>query len=423
MTTFDPQDLSKLGAEILRAGPICDECLGRIAAKLGTGLSNALRGQQIRDRLATEGVDGIVGSCWVCGDVFDHIEQWVQRAAEHVADVEFATYLFGVKLTPRIEQMEAFYQERFPSQHREPLKHSLNRMMGLAFERHVQHEITVDFKAPQVSFVIDLIANELTAHALSLYVYGRYRKLERGIPQTKWPCRKCRGRGCAACGFSGKQYPDSVEEIIASELIKLAETDSACLHGAGREDIDARMLGSGRPFVLELLSPKRRSIDLSNAHGVVNDHAAGRVEVSPLRLVSRRAVPWVKELRATKKYRARVEFAQPVDADQLQGALDSLCGEIAQRTPQRVSHRRADRIRRRMLHEASGRLIDETNADVVVHADGGLYIKELISGDEDRTNPSLSGRLAVRARVIDLDVLEVCSGDVPKSVELFSELS
>ena len=56
------------------------------------------------------------------------------------------------------------------------------------------------------------------------------------------------------------------------------------------------------------------------------------------------------------------------------------------------------------------------------HGDGGLYIKELVSGDGDRTNPSLSGRLGVPALVTDLDVVEVCSGDVPESMELSPEL-
>ena len=423
MKTFDPQDVSKLGAEILRAGPICDECLGRVASKLGTGLSNASRGERIREYLSTVGVEGKHGTCWVCGNLFEHIEKWVCRTVEQVKELEFATYLFGVKLTPRLEQMEAFYEERFPSEHRESLKHSLNRMTGIAFERNLARAVTVDFKAPQISFVIDLNTNELTMHVLSLYAYGRYCKLERGIPQTKWPCRQCRGRGCEACRFSGKQYPDSVEEIIAGPLIQLADAASACLHGAGREDIDARMLGNGRPFVLELLIPKRRSIDLSNAHLLVNECASGRVTVTALKLVHRNAVPWVKELRATKKYRALVEFAEPVDSNQLQEALGALLGEIAQRTPQRVSHRRADRIRQRTLHDASGQLIDEAHAEIVVHGDGGLYIKELVSGDDGRTNPSLSGRLGVRARVSDLDVLEVCSGNVPKSMELNDGLS
>ena len=76
-----------------------------------------------------------------------------------------------------------------------------------------------------------------------------------------------------------------------------------------------------------------------------------------------------------------------------------------------------------MLHEARAKLMDETHAEIIVHGDGGLYIKELVSGDEGRTNPSLSERLDVQALVTDLDVLEICSGDVPESMELSEGLS
>jgi len=38
---------------------------------------------------------------------------------------------------------------------------------------------------------------------------------------------------------------------------------------------------------------------------------------------------------------------------------------------------------------------------------GGLYIKELISGDDGRTKPSISEILNTPAECIELDVLEV----------------
>ena len=73
MKTFDPHEVGQLGAEILRAGPICDECLGRIASRLGTGLSNASRGERIREWLARDDIEGKLGTCWVCGDLFAHV--------------------------------------------------------------------------------------------------------------------------------------------------------------------------------------------------------------------------------------------------------------------------------------------------------------------------------------------------------------
>jgi len=406
---FDEAQLER-ARRILGAGPICDECLGRPFARVGRGLTNGERGRAIRARLAEAGKPGV---CWVCGGLFDEAVAWAERAVREAAGFEFATYLFGVRLSPRLEEMERFFDERFPGDEGESLKHAFNRVVGKAFEARLDRPATVEFNGPDVSFVVDLGANALRMHVASVYVYGRYRKLLRGIPQTRWPCRRCRGRGCASCGFTGKQYPESVEEWIAAPLLEAAGAEEARLHGAGREDIDARMLGDGRPFVLEVLAPRRRALDLAQLREDVNERAAGRVEVSSLSLVDRGAVALLKGLEATKRYRARVEFEAPVDAKRLGEALRALCGEIEQRTPRRVAHRRADRVRRRRLISASGEVEGPRRAILEFEGEGGLYVKELVSGDGGRTKPSLSGRLGAGAVVTELDVLEVRSDAFP----------
>lgn len=418
MERLDLRTVEDLAARILRAGPVCDECLGRVAAGLGRGWTNAARGEQLRERASSLGVQGRAGRCWVCSDAFAEVAHWAHRASEMAKSYAFETYLFGVKLSAQVEQMDAVYVERFPSSYRESIKHALNRALGLSFEREIAHSITVDFRDPHLSFVVDWCSDDLRLHVRSVYVYGRYRKLERGIPQTRWPCRACRGRGCPTCGFSGKQYPTSVEEIIAAPLVRAAGAAGASLHGAGREDIDARMVGDGRPFVLEIHAPRRRRVDLEECRQEVNAEAKGRVEVSSLRFVHRSAVAWLKEVSARKAYQARIRLESPVEQEDLERALASLVGEIAQETPLRVSHRRADKVRIRTLHEAQGHLEDEVTATVRLKGDGGLYIKELVSGDAGRTRPSLSERLSIAAYVVELDVLEVSSPRLPTSMEL-----
>ena len=46
-------------------------------------------------------------------------------------------------------------------------------------------------------------------------------------------------------------------------------------------------------------------------------------------------------------------------------------------------------------------------AMIEVHCEGGLYVKELISSDEGRTIPSLTGLLGSQAFVTELDVVGV----------------
>ena len=72
-----------------------------------------------------------------------------------------------------------------------------------------------------------------------------------------------------------------------------------------------------------------------------------------------------------------------------------------------MSHRRSDKVRIRKLFDA--KLIHHTGKVAVVEfeADAGLYIKELVSGDNGRTTPSLAEKIGILAKVERLDVIAV----------------
>ncbi|RLE31261.1 tRNA pseudouridine(54/55) synthase Pus10 [Candidatus Acetothermia bacterium] len=395
----------ELARRLITSGPICDHCLGTRFAGLGHGLSAAARGRLLR--AALEGGRVEPSSCWVCGGLFERVPEWSARAVELARPYEHRTFLFGVHESPRLSATQEFLDRRFPSPWAEPVRRELNRELGRHYERLLGREVEVDFRQPELRFTVDLETGEIELHVASAYFYGRYRKLVRGIPQTHWPCRACRGRGCEKCGFTGKQYPTSVEELILPAFLEACGGEGGHLHGAGREDVDARMLGRGRPFVVEVEAPRRRTVDLLAIADRVNREAGGKVEVLDLRPATAELVERVKDLKARKRYRARVAFDRPVTQEELERALAGLVGEIAQRTPARVAHRRADLVRHRRVHEATGQLLSPQEAELEILCDGGLYVKELVSGDQGRTQPSLAGLLGAPARVTELDVLEV----------------
>ena len=45
--------------------------------------------------------------------------------------------------------------------------------------------------------------------------------------------------------------------------------------------------------------------------------------------------------------------------------------------------------------------------ELVIECEGGLYIKELISGDKNRSKPSVAEKLGTSAKCVQLDVLDV----------------
>jgi tRNA pseudouridine synthase 10 len=72
-----------------------------------------------------------------------------------------------------------------------------------------------------------------------------------------------------------------------------------------------------------------------------------------------------------------------------------------------VSHRRADLVRKRQVHSIELLEYHQDHAIIRVDCEGGLYVKELISSDEGRTTPSLTGMLGLDAMVEELDVVDV----------------
>jgi len=383
---------------LLATGPLCDSCLGRPVADRSFGLTDAERGRALRTTVALaddEPFETPDAECWVCEGTCERFDELADRLVDALGNTELYTYQVGTRVPPLLEENDRLLREEagLDPEAGEPLKTELNREVGRRVGARLGAE--VDFQRPDVQFLLDLEADAVEVQRNSVSVYGRYRKLQRGIPQTEWDT-----------------YDESVEELVAPPFLSALRGTEAVFHGAGREDVDALMLGSGRPFVLEVKKPRRRDADLGELASEVNE--SEKVAVEALAFVSHEMVARVKEHDATKTYRATVEFDEPVAETDLEAALADLDGAtVDQRTPHRVDHRRADRVREREVLSVDGDLDDDRTAVVDVHGEGGLYIKELMSGDEGRTEPSLAGLLGVDATVTALDVLDVEGVDGP----------
>lgn len=279
---------------------------------------------------------------------------------------------------------------------------------------------TIDYKNPEVIIEIKIrkkdypynpypeIKNlKVFIDSNPLFIEGKYRKLERGIPQTKWPCTKCKGKGCPECNNTGQQYQYTVEGLIGKHLLPMTKGKSIKFHGSGREDIDVLMLGEGRPFVIEVKHPFKRNIDLKFLRRVVNSHSDGKIEINDLKFVdnNRRASIKNSSTESYKIYSAIAEFENGITSQDIKN-IEKL-EKIEQRTPTRVSHRRADKIRTRKIYKINAERINSKKLRLTIKCQGGLYIKELISGDNKRTTPSITSITENPAKCTQLDVLKV----------------
>jgi len=436
-------DMLEKAQRMLEKYPLCTHCLGRQFALLGYGLGNLSRGEALKllltmkahqlamdknktgytllKTLASNGGFDMAAEilkrmrkkvngkrrCHLCTGGFDALQDLVNRSIDMLQNYEYATFLVGVELPTEVEEREDEFKAEFEVKHGESVRNAFSREIGKKIAE-ATGKVT-DYKKPDVVVLLNPFKEWVAVQVNPIYIAGRYRKLVRGIPQSRWLCSKCRGRGCERCNWTGKMYPESVEEIIGAPIHQQTLGEDIALHGAGREDIDARMLGRGRPFVIEVKKPKKRFLNLRKLAKTINEGAQGKVEVSNLRFANK---DWVRRLKKTeaaeKVYRAIVEFDKKVlDKELVQIEKRLINAVVQQQTPRRVLHRRADLIREKHIYEAKVKRLTPNRIELRLRCQGGLYIKELITGDEGRTTPNIAEMVGAKATPLELDVLSV----------------
>ncbi len=383
---------------------VCNNCLGRAFGMIGHGLTNAERGRILR-KYAEEKF-GIKQQepeiCKLCNNFFKKdIDEITTLVVKKLQGIEFKTFLIGSVIPNEISKKQEELWEKIGIDDVESIKSEINRELGKKVEKITGKHF--EQKNPDITILVNLENRTVGVQVRSLYIYGEYQKLVRGIPQTKWICSKCKGKGCKYCKGSGKLYPTSVQEIIEKPLLNATKAKKSKFSGMGREDIDARCLDY-RPFVIELVKPQKRSIDLKKMEKLINK--SKRVKVKNLKFVTKDMVRKIKTEKVDKTYLVEVEFKKEIDRKKLSELKKIVEEPILQKTPIRVLHRRADKFRKRRVKKISWQ-VKGKKAIFKITAESGLYIKELITGDEGRTKPNIAEILGNEAKTIKLDVIKI----------------
>jgi len=390
---------------ILNKYNLCDHCFGRIFAKVDTGKTNPQRAEIIKKKLKNN--KNIKPSeCYLCEGLFSEINFFVELITNYINEYEFDSFLLGCRVDDEIIIKEKEILSQIDIDFSESIKTEINRETGKIMEDQLKKE--VDFKNPTIMIILDTQFNSIDLQIKSLYIYGRYNKYSREIPQTRWYCKICNGIGCRKCEFKGQLYETSVEELISDEFLKLTKGSDESLHGCGREDIDVRMLGNGRPFVLEIKNPKVRNINLQKIKESINRKNKRIIQVNNLRESDKEEIIRLKKADFNKLYKVKFNCKTIINNEKLKKAVQTLQGsKISQLTPSRVAHRRANMVREKHIYNCKIDSLDGSIATLTLETESGTYIKELVSGDDNRTKPNISKILGAPCQVIKLDVLEI----------------
>jgi len=345
--------------------------------------------------------------CFLCRGVFGKMGHLVDEAVAQSEKFEWETFAVSSSMQREIFARE---EEIFDGSAPEKcmcIKNVVNR--AAAQEIGEKTGKKMDAKNPDAFFSIDFLKGRGSANAAPLYLFGHYCKFSRSMAQSSWGCSACNGTGktrgvaCTKCNGTGRMYV-AIEDVMREAARKVFGATDASLHASGREDVDVCMRGSGRPFVLEVISPRRRS---GNFEAGMNK--GGEIKVSGVKITGKNAIEIVCTSHFEKEYDMLVELqrdAQEKDVREMKKMFSGGVVELVQQTPTRVLHRRSDLARKRKVY-LFGAKLEGKLLRVKLKTDAGTYVKEFASSDEGRTKPSISEVLGCKAACRQLDVIRI----------------
>ncbi|KAF4390033.1 uncharacterized protein LOC115704040 isoform X2 [Cannabis sativa] len=241
----------------------------------------------------------------------------------------------------------------------------------------------------------------LHCNRIPIYVGGRYLKYSRNVSQTRWI-------------IDDERMGDaSVEELIGSKILPVCRGDNYKFHAAGREDIDVRMLGSGRPFLIEIQNARHvPSVeDVKSIEKLINHSDSKLVGVKNLKTVDSQVWTLMREGESEKQkqYVALVWISRPLKDEDFESVCSFKELKVMQKTPIRVLHRRSPLEREKIIHWMKMEKVVGSSQYFLLHlcTQAGTYIKEFVHGDLGRTHPSIGSILGCRAEILQLDVTDV----------------
>ena len=423
-------EIIKYALEVLRKYPLCNHCLGRLFAKYGLDLRNDERGFAIKlllqmvlhkmiaeknitkkelrllaehagdpitrlyEKIYGEEIDA--KPCSICNNKLSrtYFEELASRIARVLDENNISRFLIGVSIPNELALKEIEVYSAIKLETSESIKNEIKREVGKLLRD--KYGFIPDFDSPEATVIIDYETNELELIINPILLEGRYWKRGRNISHTPWITRE-----------GARLYPYSLYDFFNESLKEVYEAEEIVIHASGREDVDARMLGTGRPLVIEVKKPGFRQVDLDIVNELLySDLIEARVEGYS----SRSRIEYLKGegSKKSKIYKLLVYSVKPVTQDKLVFLEEYFRDKvIKQRTPTRILGRKKDRVRIRRVYEIKNMYIDEHLFETIIYCDGGLYVKELIHGDKGRTTPSYAEVLNSELYPLEIDVFGV----------------
>lgn len=324
--------------------------------------------------------------CFICQGLTAELPSIERKVLRESKKYQYETFSVGIILPAGAQEREDQLRSQLKIRGRPTMK---SQFAGSIID-FIRAESTkeVDRLHPDLTIVVDVGKGTTILTAKSVFVYGRYTK-PRGVSQRKDVCESCDGRGCDNCEGGYARTP-SLEALVDRKLSRLMGAQKAKFTWFGSEDPDSMVYPPGRPFVVEVKSPRKRQI--STRMALVT--GKGMARLSGLRVLRGKpsSIPGF-----TFKTRVFVESSTAIDRSLLK-SKEMRKGILVdyRNNKDKVVHKKVYWLRARVKGR---KMVAE------IKLDGGLPVKRFVSGES--VSPSLSELLKTPLNCQRFDILRV----------------
>jgi tRNA pseudouridine synthase 10 len=320
--------------------------------------------------------------------MMDRTGKMAEVAAGRAKRYQFRTFAVGVTLPEGVQEREDELRSELKLKGSETIKIQAARLVAAQISVRLRKQ--VDRARPGVTLLVDFGEENVTVNAKPLFYYGRYTK-PRGVSQRKSFCERCRGAGCKKCHNTGFERKPSVEGALQMKLAEFSGSQKMTFTWLGSEDRESRVSPPGRPFVVEVKNPKKRTLPRKFGArlggGLVSVSSGRTLPSKPIRLPAFRFRTKIRAIAASK-----------LNAERL-AELKSRFRRAAVRFD-----RPHNRPTMKMVYGVSARARGRALL-IEAELDGGLPVKRFVSGE--LVTPSVSEVLKTEVGCRSFDICGV----------------
>ena len=332
----------------------------------------------------------------------------VQRIRETLNDdYQFDTFLIGATLPANLFEKEDQIRARFKIRGRENIKSQLIRDLRKKFSEVTKKRI--DILHPDLTINLQFQKNtslEINTKMRPLIMLGRYIKKNRGIPQRSGGEHNSGNEVCIQSEpyHIVSQTPRqasvirtledaSIQSIISKEILRITKGEALKFSWIGSEDENSLVLGSGRPFFVQIRNPKtihlnQKTLRFQEYGLFVNiEEFFERLPEQPVQFIA--------------KTRIVIQASRQIGKEgglKIKSLANSIVVFQNQKNKSRSSAKR--------IYSIDIVKINNKIFELDVIADGGLAIKQFVEGRE-YISPNISAVANLQCKCLLFDILDI----------------